>query len=98
MVFSLLAANACPLIDTSYISQLKCLRKTLYIITGAFCFFATIYTIYTRLRKGSLFFPDVSFFDREPVGNLTSRLGANCQKLSHNFKQFTFDSTEHSSS
>lgn len=28
-------------------------------------------------------FQNVSFFDREPVGNLTSRLGADCQKLSH---------------
>ncbi|PWA63167.1 ABC transporter B family member 26, chloroplastic [Artemisia annua] len=26
---------------------------------------------------------DISFYDREPVGNLTSRLGADCQKLSH---------------
>ncbi|KAJ9562569.1 hypothetical protein OSB04_007729 [Centaurea solstitialis] len=26
---------------------------------------------------------DVSFFDRESVGNLTSRLGVDCQKLSH---------------
>lgn len=26
---------------------------------------------------------DISFFDREAVGDLTSRLGADCQKLSH---------------
>lgn len=26
---------------------------------------------------------DISFFDKETVGNLTSRLGADCQQLAH---------------
>ncbi|XP_071710287.1 ABC transporter B family member 26, chloroplastic-like [Rutidosis leptorrhynchoides] len=43
-------------------------------------------TLLKRLR-GTLYknmlFQNISFFDREPVGNLTSRLGADCQKLSH---------------
>ncbi|KAK6256419.1 hypothetical protein SCA6_017724 [Theobroma cacao] len=43
-------------------------------------------TIVKRLR-GSLFasliFQDISFFDTEMVGSLTSRLGADCQRLSH---------------
>ncbi|XP_075661650.1 ABC transporter B family member 26, chloroplastic-like isoform X4 [Castanea sativa] len=39
-----------------------------------------------RLREtlySSILFQDISFFDREAVGDLTSRLGADCQKLSH---------------
>ncbi|KAK2975249.1 hypothetical protein RJ640_028001, partial [Escallonia rubra] len=35
-------------------------------------------TLYT-----SLIFQDISFFDRETVGDMTSRLGADCQRLSH---------------
>ncbi|KAL7232637.1 hypothetical protein ACSBR2_010618 [Camellia fascicularis] len=39
-----------------------------------------------RLREtlfAALIFQDLSFFDKEAVGDLTSRLGADCQRLSH---------------
>ncbi|KAK9067322.1 hypothetical protein SSX86_014648 [Deinandra increscens subsp. villosa] len=50
------------------------------------CFGIANMVLLKRLRKTlytNLLFQDISFFDREPVGNLTSRLGADCQKLSH---------------
>ncbi|MFS7970488.1 putative bacterial ABC-type protein transporter [Helianthus anomalus] len=50
------------------------------------CFGIANMVLLKRLRKTlytNLLLQDVSFFDREPVGNLTSRLGADCQKLSH---------------
>ncbi|KAI8031697.1 hypothetical protein LOK49_LG01G04067 [Camellia lanceoleosa] len=39
-----------------------------------------------RLREtlfAALIFQDLSFFDKEAVGDLTSRLGADCQRMSH---------------
>ncbi|KAK1432741.1 hypothetical protein QVD17_09639 [Tagetes erecta] len=50
------------------------------------CFGIANMVLLKRLRKAlytNLLLQDISFFDREPVGNLTSRLGADCQKLSH---------------
>ncbi|KAJ0525916.1 putative bacterial ABC-type protein transporter [Helianthus annuus] len=50
------------------------------------CFGIANMVLLKRLRKTlytNILLQDVSFFDREPVGNLTSRLGADCQKLSH---------------
>ncbi|KAI3670089.1 hypothetical protein L6452_41707 [Arctium lappa] len=50
------------------------------------CFGIANVVLLKRLREtlyANLLFQDVSFFDRELVGNLTSRLGADCQKLSH---------------
>ncbi|XP_021299003.1 ABC transporter B family member 26, chloroplastic isoform X2 [Herrania umbratica] len=49
--------------------------------------FAIANTILVKRLRGSLFasliFQDISFFDTEMVGSLTSRLGADCQRLSH---------------
>ncbi|XP_076929580.1 ABC transporter B family member 26, chloroplastic-like [Bidens hawaiensis] len=50
------------------------------------CFGIANMVLLKRLRKTlytNLLLQDIYFFDREPVGNLTSRLGADCQKLSH---------------
>nr|XP_043617069.1 ABC transporter B family member 26, chloroplastic-like [Erigeron canadensis] len=50
------------------------------------CFGVTNMVLVKRLRGTlykSLIFQDISFFDRESVGNLTSRLGADCQRLSN---------------
>ncbi|XVF60231.1 hypothetical protein PTKIN_Ptkin08bG0028100 [Pterospermum kingtungense] len=52
--------------------------------SGCFAIANTI--LVKRLRQSlysSLLFQDVSFFDMETVGNLTSRLGADCQRLSY---------------
>ncbi|XP_050271062.1 ABC transporter B family member 26, chloroplastic-like isoform X2 [Quercus robur] len=50
------------------------------------CFAIANMILVMRLREtlySSILFQDISFFDREAVGDLTSRLGADCQKLSH---------------
>ncbi|GMY13287.1 ABC transporter B family member 26, chloroplastic-like isoform X2 [Fagus crenata] len=50
------------------------------------CFGIANMILVTRLREklySAILFQDISFFDREAVGDLTSRLGADCQKLSH---------------
>ncbi|XWS40693.1 hypothetical protein CRYUN_Cryun17cG0017500 [Craigia yunnanensis] len=52
--------------------------------SGCFAIANTI--LVKRLRQSlyaSLAFQDISFFDMETVGSLTSRLGADCQRLSH---------------
>ncbi|TYK03094.1 ABC transporter B family member 26 [Cucumis melo var. makuwa] len=36
-----------------------------------------------KLLHSAILFQDISFFDKEMVGNLTSRLGADCQQLAH---------------
>ncbi|XP_052195541.1 ABC transporter B family member 26, chloroplastic-like [Diospyros lotus] len=50
-------------------------------------FFAMTNMILLKRLRGTLLaaliFQDVSFFDTETVGNLTNRLGADCQRLSH---------------
>ncbi|PON41569.1 ATP-binding cassette containing protein [Parasponia andersonii] len=49
--------------------------------------FAVANTILVRRMRETLYsvivFQDISFFDREAVGDLTSRLGADCQRLSN---------------
>uniref|UniRef100_A0A5B6ZL35 ABC transporter B family member 26 n=1 Tax=Davidia involucrata TaxID=16924 RepID=A0A5B6ZL35_DAVIN len=50
------------------------------------CFGIANMVLLKRLRESlyaALIFQDISFFDREAVGDLTSRLGADCQRLSH---------------
>ncbi|KAA8530196.1 hypothetical protein F0562_004905 [Nyssa sinensis] len=50
------------------------------------CFGIANMVLLKRLRESlstALIFQDISFFDRETVGDLTSRLGADCQRLSH---------------
>ncbi|KAL5864333.1 hypothetical protein ACOSQ3_001847 [Xanthoceras sorbifolium] len=50
------------------------------------CFSMANIILVKRLRKklySALFFQDISFFDAEAVGVLTSRLGADCQQLSY---------------
>nr|GEX08809.1 ABC transporter B family member 26, chloroplastic [Tanacetum cinerariifolium] len=50
------------------------------------CFGIANMVLLKRLRETlykNLLLQDISFYDREPVGNLTSRLGADCQRLSH---------------
>ncbi|XP_022740838.1 ABC transporter B family member 26, chloroplastic-like isoform X2 [Durio zibethinus] len=52
--------------------------------SGCFAMANTI--LVKRLRQSlfaSLVFQDISFFDMETVGSLTSRLGADCQRFSH---------------
>ncbi|KAK8644197.1 hypothetical protein V6N13_123511 [Hibiscus sabdariffa] len=52
--------------------------------SGCFAIANTI--LVKRLRQSlyaALVFQDISFFDTETVGNLTSRLGSDCQRLSH---------------
>ncbi|KAE8697137.1 EMB3012 protein [Hibiscus syriacus] len=52
--------------------------------SGCFAIANTI--LVKRLRQSlyaALVFQDTSFFDTETVGNLTSRLGSDCQRLSH---------------
>ncbi|KAM6548684.1 hypothetical protein CsatB_020360 [Cannabis sativa] len=48
--------------------------------------FAVVNTILIRRLRETLYsvivFQDISFFDREAIGDLTSRLGADCQRLS----------------
>ncbi|KAM7509875.1 hypothetical protein LguiB_008750 [Lonicera macranthoides] len=49
-------------------------------------FYRNLQLMLKRLREtlyGALIFQDISFFDNEAVGDLTSRLGADCQRLSH---------------
>ncbi|KAH7684969.1 Peptide-transporting ATPase protein [Dioscorea alata] len=50
------------------------------------CFFSIANMILVkRMREAlysSLLFQDIFFFDKEPVGDLTSRLGADCQQVS----------------
>ncbi|GAB4860752.1 ABC transporter B member 26, chloroplastic [Ancistrocladus abbreviatus] len=50
------------------------------------CFGVANMILVRRMREmlySAFIFQDVSFFDREPVGNLTSRLSADCQQLSN---------------
>ncbi|CAL5370124.1 unnamed protein product [Camellia sinensis] len=50
------------------------------------CFGTANMILLKRLREtlfAALIFQDLSFFDKEAVGDLTSRLGADCQRLSH---------------
>ncbi|PKI79161.1 hypothetical protein CRG98_000453 [Punica granatum] len=50
------------------------------------CFALANVTLVKRLREtlySTLIFQDISFFDAEAVGDLTSRLGADCQRMSH---------------
>ncbi|OMO59293.1 hypothetical protein CCACVL1_24948 [Corchorus capsularis] len=50
------------------------------------CFAVANTLLVKRLREilyAYLVFQDISFFDMETVGSLTSRLGADCQRLSH---------------
>ncbi|KAE8021483.1 hypothetical protein FH972_007368 [Carpinus fangiana] len=50
------------------------------------CFGIANMILVKRLREilySSILFQDISFFDREAVGDMTSRLGADCQQLSH---------------
>ncbi|KAK4772660.1 hypothetical protein SAY86_014435 [Trapa natans] len=49
------------------------------------CFALANVTLVKHLRErlySTLIFQDISFFDIEPVGGLTSRLGADCQRMS----------------
>ncbi|XP_041008594.1 ABC transporter B family member 26, chloroplastic-like isoform X1 [Juglans microcarpa x Juglans regia] len=49
------------------------------------CFGVANMILVKRLREtfySAILFQDISFFDREAVGDLTSRLGADCQQLS----------------
>ncbi|KAG8482897.1 hypothetical protein CXB51_024138 [Gossypium anomalum] len=72
----------------------RCSRKLilLLIISGicsglrSGCFAMANTILVKRLRRSlyaSLLFQDISFFDMETVGSLTSRLGSDCQRLSH---------------
>ncbi|CAJ1782305.1 unnamed protein product [Sphenostylis stenocarpa] len=50
------------------------------------CFGILNVTLVKRLRENlytAILFQDVSYFDKERVGDLTSRLAADCQRLSH---------------
>ncbi|KAB1209119.1 ABC transporter B family member 26, chloroplastic [Morella rubra] len=50
------------------------------------CFGIANMILVTRLRESlysAIVFQDIPFFDREAVGDLTSRLGADCQQLSN---------------
>ncbi|XP_031741679.1 ABC transporter B family member 26, chloroplastic isoform X4 [Cucumis sativus] len=50
------------------------------------CFGLANIILVKRLREllySAIVFQDISFFDKETVGNLTSRLGADCQQLAH---------------
>ncbi|XP_019458938.1 PREDICTED: ABC transporter B family member 26, chloroplastic-like [Lupinus angustifolius] len=50
------------------------------------CFGILNVTLVKRLRENlytAILFQDISYFDKEKVGDLTSRLAADCQKLSH---------------
>ncbi|XP_038891220.1 ABC transporter B family member 26, chloroplastic-like isoform X2 [Benincasa hispida] len=50
------------------------------------CFGVANIILVKRLREllhSAILFQDISFFDKETVGNLTSRLGADCQQLAH---------------
>ncbi|KAJ0972498.1 hypothetical protein J5N97_020457 [Dioscorea zingiberensis] len=50
------------------------------------CFFSIANMILVKRMRESLYssllFQDILFFDKEPVGDLTSRLGADCQQVS----------------
>lgn len=50
------------------------------------CFGILNVTLVKRLRENlytAILFQDISYFDKEKVGDLTSRLAADCQQLSH---------------
>lgn len=50
------------------------------------CFGILNVTLVKRLRENlytAILFQDISYFDKERVGDLTSRLAADCQRLSH---------------
>ncbi|KAK4354221.1 hypothetical protein RND71_026415 [Anisodus tanguticus] len=73
------------------VTVVRALQKMWELITDDgflifFAFTALIVTAVKRMREklySTLLLQDISFFDSETVGDLTSRLGADCQQVSH---------------
>ncbi|XP_047175666.1 ABC transporter B family member 26, chloroplastic-like isoform X2 [Vigna umbellata] len=80
------SCNCCSFRDlhTKYIGSINIFSTECGLRSG--CFGILNVTLVKHLRENlyaTILFQDISYFDKERVGDLTSRLTADCQRLSH---------------
>ncbi|KAF1885663.1 hypothetical protein Lal_00039511 [Lupinus albus] len=85
-IFSAQGGEATVFSKNALLLVLLCLTSGICSGLRSGCFGILNVTLVKRLRENlytAILFQDISYFDKEKVGNLTSRLAADCQKLSH---------------
>ncbi|KAM0954906.1 hypothetical protein TB2_023008 [Malus domestica] len=84
-IFAAQSGNAVVFYRNSKLLAFLCLTSGICSGLRSGCFGIANIVLVKRLREtlySALLSQDISFFDREAVGDLTSRLGADCQRLS----------------
>ncbi|XP_058188176.1 ABC transporter B family member 26, chloroplastic-like [Rhododendron vialii] len=85
-VFSAQSGETVVFCRNSQLLLFLCLTSGICSGVRSGCFGIANMILLKRLRESfftALIYQDISFFDSEAVGGLTSRLGADCQRLSH---------------
>ncbi|KAF7130249.1 hypothetical protein RHSIM_Rhsim10G0016900 [Rhododendron simsii] len=85
-VFSAQSGETVVFCRNSQLLLFLCLTSGICSGVRSGCFGMANMILVKRLRESlftALIYQDISFFDSEAVGGLTSRLGADCQRLSH---------------
>ncbi|KAJ9135375.1 hypothetical protein P3X46_032566 [Hevea brasiliensis] len=85
-VFSAQNGEAMAFSRNAHLLAMLCLTSGISSGLRSGCFAIANMILVNRLREtlySALIFQDISFFDTEEVGGLTSRLGSDCQRLSH---------------
>ncbi|KAG8384865.1 hypothetical protein BUALT_Bualt04G0162800 [Buddleja alternifolia] len=85
-VFSAQNGETLLFYKSSHVLVLLCITSGICSGLRSGCFAIANMILVKRLREtlySSLLLQDISFFDTEAVGDLTSRIGTDCQRLSH---------------
>ncbi|KAF2308465.1 hypothetical protein GH714_009821 [Hevea brasiliensis] len=85
-VFSAQNGEAMAFSRNAHLLAMLCLTSGISSGLRSGCFAIANMILVNRLREtlySALIFQDITFFDTEEVGGLTSRLGSDCQRLSH---------------
>ncbi|KAK7260683.1 hypothetical protein RIF29_26934 [Crotalaria pallida] len=85
-IFSAQSGEAMVFSKNALLLILLCLTSGICSGLRSGCFGILNVTLVKRLRENlyaAILFQDISYFDKEKVGDLTSRLAADCQRLSH---------------
>ncbi|WOG93438.1 hypothetical protein DCAR_0312722 [Daucus carota subsp. sativus] len=85
-IFSAESGKASVFLKNAHLLALLCIASGVFSGLRSGCFATVNMNLLRRLREAlysTLVFQDILFFDKETVGSLTSRLGPDCQRLSH---------------
>ncbi|XP_074376491.1 ABC transporter B family member 26, chloroplastic-like isoform X2 [Apium graveolens] len=85
-IFSAESGGTSVFFKNAYLLALLCITSGIFSGLRSGCFATVNMNLLRHLREAlfsTLVFQDILFFDKETVGSLTSRLGPDCQRLSH---------------